>query len=549
METTRQLRQAVLDCSQRGLYESARWAAEQLNGLIDTQNELGSQDEEPPHAFSVTSGELNKYLLGITSFHMRDYNMAAFHLETCKESLPVFLKLYSKYLLVDREFRSREIQSKQHEKEKDKNNETPTQKSSTDLKNVYSELANLKRTLDSYCNPIDQADPFLLFLLSIVCKKLSLVEQSQELIIASIRKYPMNWSAWLELASFVKSPEQVNNLMSSLPSGIFKRSFYVIAGRALMFPARDLLVEIASLEPTLSSPFLQVQKAMLYFDNRDYHSSARLFEEITKKCPFVMDGMDEYANVLYVLGDRSKLCSIAQKCTAADKYNPITCTVVGNYFSIRLEHEKAISYFRLATELNRNASLPWTLIGHEYLELNNQPAAIEAYRRAIDINEKDFRAWYGLGNIYHLTGMPLYALHYFQKAVVLRPNDGRFWTALGDSYEQIDRIQDAIKCYKRSLVGLQVECITESLMKLAQLHRKLGDERAMEVAFHYFKLAFAEFQERNQVTSPDASEAAIFVSQMCMRKGRFAEAEKYVEFVVHTDHGRALMREIRSATR
>lgn len=55
----------------------------------------------------------------------------------------------------------------------------------------------------------------------------------------------------------------------------------------------------------------------------------------------------------------------------------------GNHYSLRAEHEKAVKYFRRATELDRTYLSAWTLMGHEYVEMKNSHAAIEAYRRAV----------------------------------------------------------------------------------------------------------------------------------------------------------------------
>ena len=57
--------------------------------------------------------------------------------------------------------------------------------------------------------------------------------------------------------------------------------------------------------------------------------------------------------------------------------------LTGNYYSLKSEHEKAVTYFRKALKINRNYLAAWTLLGHEYLELKNTHAAVEAYRRAV----------------------------------------------------------------------------------------------------------------------------------------------------------------------
>lgn len=67
----------------------------------------------------------------------------------------------------------------------------------------------------------------------------------------------------------------------------------------------------------------------------------------------------------------------------ADPRPRIDETVPGNHYSLRAEHEKAVKYFRRATELDRTYLSAWTLMGHEYVEMKNSHAAIEAYRRAV----------------------------------------------------------------------------------------------------------------------------------------------------------------------
>lgn len=61
-----------------------------------------------------------------------------------------------------------------------------------------------------------------------------------------------------------------------------------------------------------------------------------------------------------------------------DRLNPI-----GNYYSSRGDHPKAITYFKRSLMLNREYLPAWTLMGHEYVELKNSHAAIEAYRKAV----------------------------------------------------------------------------------------------------------------------------------------------------------------------
>lgn len=108
-----------------------------------------------------------------------------------------------------------------------------------------------------------------------------------------------------------------------------------------------------------------------------------------------------------------------------EKFSPTTCAIIGNYYSLKRNHEKAVLYFQRALKLNPDFTSAWTLMGHEYVELRNASAAVHCYREAIKFRpgnqSSDYRAWYGLGQAYEMLHLFAYALHYYQKATVLRP--------------------------------------------------------------------------------------------------------------------------------
>ncbi|KAJ1543205.1 hypothetical protein HK096_008693, partial [Nowakowskiella sp. JEL0078] len=183
--------------------------------------------------------------------------------------------------------------------------------------------------------------------------------------------------------------------------------------------------------------------------------------------------MDVYSDVLYVLEKTEKLASLARTAVLVDRFKPETCLILSNFYGLRLESERAITYLKRALTLDRNNTAAWTLLGHEYTDLKNTEEAIMAYRRATEINPRDYRPWYGLGTAYEAMKVPLYAIRYFQKAATLKPYDTRIWNSLGVCYEsQSNSIilgvpsvsasavqqkrahrEDAIRCFKRALTG------------------------------------------------------------------------------------------------
>lgn len=257
----------------------------------------------------------------------------------------------------------------------------------------------------------------------------------------------------------------------------------------------------------------------------DFEEASSIFAEILISNPHRLDSLDHYSNILYVMGARPQLAFIAQLATATDKFRPETCCVVGNYYSLKSEHEKAVMYFRRALTLDRNFLSAWTLMGHEYIEMKNTHAAIESYRRAVDVNRKDYRAWYGLGQAYEVLDMSFYALFYYQRAAALRPYDPKMWQAVGSCYAKMGRLEQSIKALKRALVagsyyesGSGVDAggasqsgvgaggagpgrkilDPETLYQIATLYERLGDE---DEAAAYMELTLQ--QETGEIDRPE----------------------------------------------
>lgn len=217
-------------------------------------------------------------------------------------------------------------------------------------------------------------------------------------------------------------------------------------------PIHSQLTDLMSIFP--KSSWLKTQRALLFYHARDFDEAESIFDELTKSDPHRLDSLDHYSNILYVMERRPKLGFVAQLASATDKFRPETCCVIGNYYSLKSEHEKAVMYFRRALTLDRTFLSAWTLMGHEYVEMKNTHAAIEAYRRAVDVNRKDYRAWYGLGLSYEVLEMHYYALFYFQRAAALRPYDPQMWQAMGSCFDRMNRPIEAIKAFKRALISL-----------------------------------------------------------------------------------------------
>ena len=327
------------------------------------------------------------------------------------------------------------------------------------------ELSALARGLESYFRARDASDPqlkrpqgWLEYLYGVILAKSKQENMAQQWLLRSVRLNPYHWGAWEELSALLSSVDDLNAHLSSslLPQNIMTL-FYQTHAYVDLFSTTDAPTTFSSLNALLqifpSSTFLLTQLALSHYHAKDFETSASIFQDLLTTHPHRLDALDHYSNILYVMADRPKLAFLAHLCTAIDKFRPETCCVVGNYYSLCSQHEKAVMYFRRALTLDRSFLSAWTLMGHEYIELKNTHAAIESYRRAIDVNRKDYRAWYGLGQAYEVLDMGFYALFYYQRAAGLKPYDPKMWQAVGSCYAKMDKAEQAIKALKRALVA------------------------------------------------------------------------------------------------
>ncbi|KAL2394057.1 Anaphase-promoting complex subunit 8 [Exophiala dermatitidis] len=503
------LTEASIKCTERCLYQSAKWAAEMLNSLPDydetnydshmqdTNNvqssyRLFSTSHEDPEEAALEAKEAPKYLLAKTFFDTKEFDRCASVFlppaipagglaifDKPKGRTPtstpsrtkgkskqksadtispfphlsqksLFLSLYARYIA--------------GEKRKDEESEMvlgPADGGQT----TNRELPALARGLDAYFKARDTADPqltrsqgWLEYLYGVVLVKSRQEQLAQQWLLRSVRLNPYHWGAWEELSSLLSS---VDDLTAQLSPSILPQNIMGIIYQAYasvdLFSMSDQSNTVAYLKTLLNyfptSTFLLTQLALSYYHAKDYEVSASIFQDLLVAHPHRLDGLDHYSNILYVMTDRPKLAFLAHLATSVDKFRPETCCVVGNYYSLCSQHEKAVMYFRRALTLDRNFLSAWTLMGHEYIELKNTHAAIESYRRAVDVNRKDYRAWYGLGQAYEVLDMGFYALFYYQRAAGLRPYDPKMWQAVGSCYTKMNRLDQAIKALKRALVA------------------------------------------------------------------------------------------------
>ena len=513
----------IHQCQQRGLTHSFKWLSEILYSL----RKHGSPNQSQIQPCVKQDQEI--YFMAKSYFDLKEYDRCAFFTQQGQSSPQVkFLHFYSRYLAGEK----RRLDAQ------------------TDIiiSNNLSNLEYLKELRsDLQKMSIDEEedmDGFMLYLYGVVLKKLNLKGEAQAALVKSIWKEPCLWSAWQELAFFVQDRSLLAKL--SLPDHWCKKFFLAHCYLELLLndSAMDIYFDLqkGGLE---ESTYIMAQVAIAFHNKRELDQAVDSFKQLTNEDPYRLDNLDTYSNVLYVKEQRLELAHLAHHTVQIDKYRPETCCVIGNYYSLRSQHAKAVLYFQRALKLNPNYLSAWTLMGHEFMELKNKSAAIQSYRHAIDVNPRDYRAWYGLGQTYEMLKMHSYCLYYYKKAQELRPNDSRMLMALGDSYEKLEKLPDALKCYWKAHCLGDVER-SVALFHLARLYEKTEDNDQAAAAYQHFIAdtdgdGFSD--DRDQL-----SKAYRFLANYHKDKGNFDEAYEYAqkctEFADTREDGKALLKEI-----
>ncbi|PWW71840.1 TPR-like protein [Tuber magnatum] len=539
------LQTAVLKCSERCLYQAAKWAAEALTSmpplvpLNDTplpQTYLHPTSSHEKEAI-LQAGELPTYLLSKSYFDVHEYDRSSAVLANCKSSKSRFLHLYAQYIA--------------GEKRRDEESEMilgPLDTAATQNREVQSILSTLEAIFTEKGDNINEDDSWLLYLYGIVLLKQKNEDEARASFIKSVNLYPYNWSAWLELGSTLGNLGDLNNILQSLPNNIMTNIFVLYSNQELYQTSDPVHAQLADLQTIFpTSAFLKTQRALLYYHAREFDEAEAIFDSIVKADPHRLDCLDHYSNILYVMERRPKLGFIAQLASATDKFRPETCCVVGNYYSLKSEHEKAVMYFRRALTLDRGFLSAWTLMGHEYVEMKNTHAAIEAYRRAVDVNRKDYRAWYGLGLSYEVLEMHYYALFYFQRAASLRPYDPQMWQAMGSCFDRMNRPSEAIKAYKRALISpTNTAPDTAVLLQIGLMFEKLNNQKE---AARWMEMCLKEEDENSGLTQA-TSKARMWLARWEFVNQNWAKAAEYANELCQDgqeiEEAKALVRDLRS---
>lgn len=194
-----------------------------------------------------------------------------------------------------------------------------------------------------------------------------------------------------------------------------------------------------------NSSWVQSMLAKAHYEQRNYQTSAKIFQAIHKKEPHRVHLMEIYSTVLWHLHRDVELSALAHDLVAQDKTSPITWCVSGNCFSLHKEHDTAIKFFERAVQVDPDYAYSYTLLGHELVITEELDKAMSCFRTAILKDARHYNAWFGIGTIFSKQERYNLAEVHYRHALRINPKNSVIMVHIGAMQFQLKKADQALQ--------------------------------------------------------------------------------------------------------
>ena len=120
----------------------------------------------------------------------------------------------------------------------------------------------------------------------------------------------------------------------------------------------------------------------------------------------------------------------------------------GFSFSIDGQNQKALEYFKKATENDPNSTTAWYGLGYCYAGQNSSTDAIAAYKQAIQTNPTNAFSHFHLGNYLNKLGRFDEAIEAFKQVIAINPEFEEAYFNLGIIYLKAGRLEEGKEAFQ-----------------------------------------------------------------------------------------------------
>lgn len=176
--------------------------------------------------------------------------------------------------------------------------------------------------------------------------------------------------------------------------------------------------------PSLSSlPMSVISDTAVYmFESGFVSRASHLFEYIRTRDKYFMSSMHYYSSILWHMREKRVLGILCRDLLGIDPRSHITWASLGNYFSLRMEHDKSITCFERSLSIKRDHYV-LCLLGHELIINSDLTDGLRCFLESLKLKANNYSALAGCGLIYEKIGKWDNAEYCFLKAVRCNPSN------------------------------------------------------------------------------------------------------------------------------
>jgi tetratricopeptide (TPR) repeat protein len=125
---------------------------------------------------------------------------------------------------------------------------------------------------------------------------------------------------------------------------------------------------------------------------------------------------------------------------------------IGNWYSEREQHFKAVAYYKEATAVKADFAEAWNNLGTSFSAVARYSEAVQAYRKAIELGIKEHFVYLNLGNAQVNAGLLRDAVASYRVFIELEPYDAGGYTNLGITLFRLKEYSEAADAFEKLLL-------------------------------------------------------------------------------------------------
>lgn len=231
-------------------------------------------------------------------------------------------------------------------------------------------------------------------------------------------------------------------------------------------------------------------------------------------------------------------------------------TFMGDIFSRRLQHKKAVEFYTKATERNPENAKVYVKLANALSAAGDRRTAFDKFAKAVELDRNDYKSYYEIGIIFNelnkksdaqvvldnalrikpdftpasellalvLCAQNKYdeAIHVYKDAIKYAPDNYQLYYSLGIVRTELRDFAEALECYKKAI---ELEpTLYEAYFSIGQIHLLRGE---LDEATEAFKGA-AQSKEI-------AAKSYYQLAKICTLNANEIEAISYIEYAIEID--------------